>query len=86
MRRDDTKSLSQRRHGCHVRPGTGQQASDSPCQAYTVLQVGGALFPFIVGSAAQKYSTKVLQPFMIAAFGVMIGIWAFVPRVDKRRA
>lgn len=39
----------------------------------------------MVGALAQRFNTGVLQPVMIALFGVLVGLWWFVPAVDKKR-
>jgi fucose permease len=41
-------------------------------------QSGSALFPFLVGSLADIYSIKVLQPVLVALFVVMIFVWQLV--------
>ena len=42
-------------------------------------QSGGALFPFIVGSLADKYGIKVLQPVLVTLFVLMILLWQLMP-------
>ncbi|KAF8853185.1 MFS general substrate transporter, partial [Acephala macrosclerotiorum] len=42
-------------------------------------QSGSALFPFLVGSLADVYGIKVLQPVLITMFVVMILLWQLVP-------
>lgn len=47
-------------------------------------QTGSAIFPFITGALAQRFSTYALQPVMIALFVSMSLIWLWVPPVEKR--
>jgi fucose permease len=47
-------------------------------------QIGTALFPFLVGSLADVYSIKVLQPILVALFVVMILSWQLVPAPKVR--
>jgi fucose permease len=42
-------------------------------------QSGSALFPFVVGSLADIYDIKVLQPILVTLFGVMTLFWQLVP-------
>jgi fucose permease len=44
-----------------------------------VGQSGSALFPFVVGSLADIYGIKVLQPILSTMFVVMILLWQLVP-------
>jgi fucose permease len=44
-----------------------------------VGQSGSALFPFVVGSLADIYGIKVLQPVLVTLFVVMILLWQLVP-------
>jgi fucose permease len=44
-----------------------------------LAQSGSALFPFLVGSLADLYGIKVLQPILITLFGGMILLWQLVP-------
>jgi fucose permease len=44
-----------------------------------VGQFGSALFPFVVGSLADIYGIKVLQPVLVTLFIVMILLWQLVP-------
>lgn len=46
---------------------------------------GGAVAPFLTGLLAQASGTWVLHPICIGLFVMMIGCWAGLPRVDKRR-
>lgn len=41
-------------------------------------QSGSALFPFVVGSLADVYSIKILQPMLVSLFIVMILLWQLV--------
>lgn len=45
--------------------------------------VGGAIVPFLTGLLAQFRGTFVLHPICIAAYVVMLGCWASLPRVKK---
>ncbi|KAI5481056.1 MFS efflux transporter [Pseudohyphozyma bogoriensis] len=47
-------------------------------------QVGSAVFPFMTGALAQKYSTYALQPMMIVLSVVMMSVWWFVPEPPKK--
>ncbi|TVY20637.1 Bypass of stop codon protein 6 [Lachnellula arida] len=42
-------------------------------------QSGGALFPFVVGSFADSYGIKVLQPILVTLFVLMIFFWQLMP-------
>ncbi|TVY38974.1 Bypass of stop codon protein [Lachnellula occidentalis] len=42
-------------------------------------QSGGALFPFVVGSLADRYGIKVLQPVLVTLFILMILLWQLMP-------
>lgn len=44
-----------------------------------VGQSGSALFPFLVGSLADVYGIKVLQPILASLFGAMVLLWQLVP-------
>ncbi|KAK4046948.1 hypothetical protein OIV83_005739 [Microbotryomycetes sp. JL201] len=48
-------------------------------------QVGSALFPFITGALAQRFSPAVLQPVMVVLFSIQIGIWALVPSPPRKK-
>jgi hypothetical protein len=37
------------------------------------------LFPFLVGSLADIYGIKVLQPMLVTLFGGMVILWQLVP-------
>ncbi|KAI0631197.1 MFS general substrate transporter [Trametes polyzona] len=41
---------------------------------------GSAVFPFITGAIASRTSIASLQPLLIAMMGLLVVIWAFVPR------
>ncbi|KAI0763038.1 MFS general substrate transporter [Trametes elegans] len=45
--------------------------------------VGGAVFPFITGAIASRTSIASLQPLLIVMMGVLLVIWAFVPRTRE---
>ncbi|KAH8927776.1 MFS general substrate transporter [Atractiella rhizophila] len=47
-------------------------------------QQGAALFPFITGALAQRYSTNVLQPIILILCVTMAGLWCFV-KIDKKK-
>lgn len=44
-----------------------------------LAQSGSALFPFLVGSLADIYGIKVLQPMLVTLFGGMVILWQLVP-------
>lgn len=46
---------------------------------------GGALAPFMTGLIAQKAGTWVLHPICIGLFGMMVGSWAGLDRIGKRK-
>jgi len=46
---------------------------------------GGAVMPFVTGLVAQGSGTWVLHPICIGLFAGMLGCWAWLPRVGKRR-
>ncbi|GAA6052974.1 hypothetical protein JCM3770_001157 [Rhodotorula araucariae] len=48
-------------------------------------QAGSAVFPFITGALAQRFSPAALQPVMIALFACMLGLWTFVPSPGRKR-
>ncbi|KIJ53030.1 hypothetical protein M422DRAFT_25917 [Sphaerobolus stellatus SS14] len=48
-------------------------------------QAGSALLPFMTGALANKFGINSLQPLIIAAIVLMIGLWALVvPRARRR--
>ncbi|GAA6010038.1 hypothetical protein JCM10207_007529 [Rhodosporidiobolus poonsookiae] len=47
-------------------------------------QTGSAVFPFITGALAQKFSPVALQPVMIVLFGLQIASWFCVPRLSRK--
>ncbi|KIJ23443.1 hypothetical protein M422DRAFT_39610 [Sphaerobolus stellatus SS14] len=48
-------------------------------------QAGSALLPFITGALANKFGINSLQPLIIAAIALMIGLWVLVvPRARRR--
>jgi len=49
-----------------------------------VGQAGSAVLPFITGILAAKYGIGSLQPFMVVMMTALIGLWAAVPK-DQRR-
>lgn len=48
-------------------------------------QVGSAIFPFVVGSLAEMYGIRVLQPVLVALFAIMLLLWHLVPSVESRK-
>jgi MFS family permease len=46
---------------------------------------GGAVWPFLTGLIAQSKGTYVLHPICIGLFILMLGCWAILPEVEKRR-
>ncbi|KAG0645106.1 Bypass of stop codon 6 [Hyphodiscus hymeniophilus] len=49
---------------------------------------GSAIFPFVVGSLADRYSIRVLQPVLVSLFTTMMLVWQLVPspRAALRRS
>ncbi|EPQ52111.1 MFS general substrate transporter [Gloeophyllum trabeum ATCC 11539] len=47
-------------------------------------QAGSAVLPFITGVLSAKYGIGSLQPFMVAMMATMIGLWAVVPKAQRR--
>ncbi|KIY70492.1 MFS general substrate transporter [Cylindrobasidium torrendii FP15055 ss-10] len=45
---------------------------------------GSAAVPFITGLLASKYGIKSLQPLVVSMMCTMVGLWAFVPRAQRR--
>ncbi|BGP41209.1 hypothetical protein JCM10449v2_005183 [Rhodotorula kratochvilovae] len=48
-------------------------------------QAGSAVFPFITGALAQRFSPAALQPVMIALFACMMVLWILVPSPARKR-
>ncbi|GAA6017721.1 hypothetical protein JCM10207_000475 [Rhodosporidiobolus poonsookiae] len=48
-------------------------------------QVGAAIFPFITGALAQKFSPVALQPVMVVLLGCQIISWAGIPRISRKK-
>ncbi|GAA6017724.1 hypothetical protein JCM10207_000476 [Rhodosporidiobolus poonsookiae] len=48
-------------------------------------QVGAAIFPFITGALAQKYSPVALQPVMVVLLGCQMVVWACIPRIGRKQ-
>jgi fucose permease len=46
---------------------------------------GAAVFPFAVGAIAQAKGVQVLQPFILALLGAILGVWLALPRMSKSR-
>ncbi|GAA5829881.1 hypothetical protein JCM3766R1_006689 [Sporobolomyces carnicolor] len=68
-----TKLLPRKQHG----PSIAFVAAFGQC--------GSAVFPFITGALAQKFSPVVLQPVLVVLFGVQTAIWFFVPDVARKK-
>ncbi|GAA5896055.1 MFS transporter [Sporobolomyces salmoneus] len=68
-----TKLLARKLHG--------------PAIAFTAAfgQVGSAVFPFVTGALAQRFSPAVLQPVLVVLFGVQFVLWFFVPDVVRKK-
>lgn len=49
-------------------------------------QAGSAAFPFLTGAIAAKAGVKVLQPILVALLVSMVGLWACIPKVERRKA
>lgn len=47
--------------------------------------VGAAVFPFAIGAIAQSKGVQVLQPFVLALFLVVLGVWLLLPKLPKSR-
>ncbi|GAA5864112.1 hypothetical protein JCM8547_005138 [Rhodosporidiobolus lusitaniae] len=47
-------------------------------------QVGSALFPFVIGALAQKYSPSVLPPTMVVLLGGQVLSWGCLPKVERK--
>lgn len=50
-----------------------------------VGQVGGALFPFVVGATAERLGIQALQPFVFVLLAGALGFWWCFPRLPPRR-
>ncbi|SCV73590.1 BQ2448_7516 [Microbotryum intermedium] len=48
-------------------------------------QAGSAIFPFLTGALAQRFSPAALQPVLIALFAVQAVIWIFCPSPDRKK-
>ena len=46
---------------------------------------GACLLPFVVGAIANAAGVKVLQPIVLAALVLCLGVWLLVPRLPKHR-
>jgi fucose permease len=46
---------------------------------------GGAVWPFMTGLIAQSKGTYVLHPICICLFGLMLGCWVLLPKLEHRR-
>ncbi|GAA5867978.1 hypothetical protein JCM1840_003639 [Sporobolomyces johnsonii] len=47
-------------------------------------QTGSAIFPFVTGALAQRFSPAALQPVMVFLFAVQLVMWWFVPDVVRK--
>ncbi|RDB30820.1 Bypass of stop codon protein 6 [Hypsizygus marmoreus] len=47
-------------------------------------QAGSALLPFMTGALSSKFGIRSLQPLLVAMMGLMIVMWALVPRGPRR--
>jgi fucose permease len=45
---------------------------------------GAAIFPFAVGAIAQAKGVQVLQPIVLALFGVILGLWLCLPKIRRK--
>jgi fucose permease len=50
-----------------------------------VGQVGGAVFPFMVGVVADRWGIGALQPFVAGLSACVLGVWWCFPRVEGRK-
>ncbi|SCZ95104.1 BZ3500_MvSof-1268-A1-R1_Chr11-3g03605 [Microbotryum saponariae] len=48
-------------------------------------QAGSAIFPFLTGALAQRFSPAALQPVLITLFVVQALIWIFCPSPDRKK-
>ncbi|GAA6011802.1 hypothetical protein JCM10207_004249 [Rhodosporidiobolus poonsookiae] len=48
-------------------------------------QTGSAVFPFITGALAQKFSPVALHPVLVVLFAAQIAAWAGVPRLGRKK-
>ncbi|KAI4745815.1 MFS general substrate transporter [Aureobasidium sp. EXF-12298] len=46
---------------------------------------GGALFPFAIGALAQAKGVQVLQPIILALFGMQLVLWLCLPRIGRKK-
>ncbi|KAI5211915.1 hypothetical protein AUEXF2481DRAFT_478984 [Aureobasidium subglaciale EXF-2481] len=46
---------------------------------------GGAIFPFAIGALAQAKGVQVLQPIILALFGVQFILWLCLPRIGRKK-
>jgi len=47
-------------------------------------QAGSALLSFMTGAISSKFGIKSLQPFVVSMMGLMIILWAIVPKGPRR--
>lgn len=52
---------------------------------FVMGQAGGALFPTVLGVAANKAGVGILQPILVGLICAMGAAWLSVPSLDKRR-
>ncbi|KAI0278077.1 MFS general substrate transporter [Russula aff. rugulosa BPL654] len=48
-------------------------------------QTGSAALPFLTGAIAGKTGIKSLQPLLVSMMGLLIGLWAWVPKGHQRQ-
>jgi fucose permease len=46
---------------------------------------GGAIFPFAIGALAQAKGVQVLQPIILALFGMQLVLWLCLPRIGRKK-
>ena len=58
---------------------------DAVASVNVVGQLGGALFPFVVGATAERLGIQSLQPFVFALLVCVLGFWWCFPRLPVRK-
>ncbi|KAF8474505.1 MFS general substrate transporter [Russula ochroleuca] len=48
-------------------------------------QTGSAALPFMAGTIASKAGIKSLQPLLVSMMGLLVGLWAWVPKGHRRQ-
>jgi len=48
-------------------------------------QAGSAALPFMTGAIASKTGIKSLQPLLVSMMGLLIVLWAWVPKGHQRQ-